>query len=91
MQFKSDDLVWTVKQRVLATCGHELKDSLNYGLYVPSSKIKAGKFLDEERPLLDYPFASPVGQLEVQNIGSNVFLYLGFYCVNRDTFSKRSF
>lgn len=87
MQFKSDDPVWTVKQRVLAACG-ELKDSLNYGLYVPSSKVKAGKFLDEERPLLDYPFASPVGLLEVQNIEPNVSLNLGFYyCMNRESYS----
>jgi len=43
----------------------DLKESFNYGLYCPSVGGKAGKFLDEERPLKDYPLAGPVGFLEV--------------------------
>ncbi|GBP07897.1 Protein shank [Eumeta japonica] len=42
----------------------ELKESFNYGLFSPPSNGKAGKFLDEERRLGDYPFNGPVGYLE---------------------------
>lgn len=47
------------------TCTQELKESFNYGLFSPPSNGKAGKFLDEERRLGDYPFNGPVGYLEV--------------------------
>jgi len=43
----------------------DLKESFNYGFYCPSAGGKAGKFLDEERPLKDYPLAGPVGFLQV--------------------------
>jgi hypothetical protein len=43
----------------------ELKESFNYGLFCPPVNGKAGKFLDEERRLGDYPFSGPVGYLEV--------------------------
>jgi len=42
-----------------------LKESFNYGFYCPSVGGKAGKFLDEERPLKDYPLPGPVGFLQV--------------------------
>uniref|UniRef100_A0A182XB00 SH3 and multiple ankyrin repeat domains protein n=1 Tax=Anopheles quadriannulatus TaxID=34691 RepID=A0A182XB00_ANOQN len=45
---------------------HELKESFNYGLFSPPSNGKAGKFLDEERRLGDYPFNGPVGYLELK-------------------------
>lgn len=45
----------------------ELKESFNYGLFCPPSNGKAGKFLDEERRLGDYPFNGPVGYLEVSH------------------------
>uniref|UniRef100_A0A182T4X6 ANK_REP_REGION domain-containing protein n=1 Tax=Anopheles maculatus TaxID=74869 RepID=A0A182T4X6_9DIPT len=44
----------------------ELKESFNYGLFSPPSNGKAGKFLDEERRLGDYPFNGPVGYLELK-------------------------
>lgn len=44
----------------------ELKESFNYGLFCPPVNGKAGKFLDEERRLGDYPFNGPVGYLEVK-------------------------
>lgn len=44
----------------------ELKESFNYGLFCPPVNGKAGKFLDEERRLGDYPFNGPVGYLEVR-------------------------
>ncbi|XP_055693308.1 SH3 and multiple ankyrin repeat domains protein 3 isoform X1 [Lutzomyia longipalpis] len=66
LQFPSDRLVWNVKQQVLASLPKELKESFNYGLFCPPSNGKAGKFLDEERRLGDYPFNGPVGYLELK-------------------------
>lgn len=51
----------------------ELKESFNYGLFQPPSNGKAGKFLDEERRLGDYPFSGPVGYLEVSSHLINIF------------------
>lgn len=56
----------------------ELKESFNYGLFCPPSNGKAGKFLDEERRLGDYPFNGPVGYLEV---GYGHFYYYLFHLV----------
>ncbi|XP_063705079.1 SH3 and multiple ankyrin repeat domains protein 2 isoform X2 [Culicoides brevitarsis] len=66
LQFPSDKLVWDVKQQVLASLPKELKESFNYGLFCPPSNGRAGKFLDEERRLGDYPFNGPVGYLELK-------------------------
>ena len=43
----------------------ELEDSFNYGLFQPPLNGRAGKFLDEERRLAEYPFQGSVGHLEV--------------------------
>jgi len=51
----------------------ELKESFNYGLFVPPANGKAGKFLDEERHLTDYPFSGPVGYLEVSQKSNRIF------------------
>lgn len=53
---------------VIILTAQELKESFNYGLFLPPSNGKAGKFLDEERRLGDYPFNGPVGYLEVSVI-----------------------
>ncbi|GAB6022714.1 hypothetical protein CHUAL_006810 [Chamberlinius hualienensis] len=66
MQFHKEELVWDVKQQVLAALPKEMKESFNYGLYCPPLNGKAGKFLDEERPLSDYPFTGPIGYLELK-------------------------
>ncbi|XP_014481253.1 PREDICTED: SH3 and multiple ankyrin repeat domains protein 2 isoform X2 [Dinoponera quadriceps] len=50
----------------VATWYRELKESFNYGLFCPPVNGKAGKFLDEERRLGDYPFNGPVGYLELK-------------------------
>uniref|UniRef100_A0A9W3HJN0 SH3 and multiple ankyrin repeat domains protein 3 n=1 Tax=Camelus bactrianus TaxID=9837 RepID=A0A9W3HJN0_CAMBA len=47
--------VWAAKQRVLCALNHSLQDALNYGLFQPPSRGRAGKFLDEERLLQEYP------------------------------------
>ncbi|XP_043229025.1 SH3 and multiple ankyrin repeat domains protein 3-like isoform X1 [Amphibalanus amphitrite] len=66
LQFCRSDLVWDVKQQCLRSLPKELKESFNYGLFYPPQNGKAGKFLDEARPIADYPFAEPVGCLELK-------------------------
>jgi len=66
-------------------CPQELKESFNYGLFCPPANGKAGKFLDEERRLLDYPFNGPVGYLEVSTVVA-VPPYQLFYIVVVATF-----
>ncbi|KAJ0179155.1 hypothetical protein K1T71_004867 [Dendrolimus kikuchii] len=66
LQFPRDQLIWDVKQQCLAALPKELKESFNYGLFCPPINGKAGKFLDEERRLGDYPFNGPVGYLELK-------------------------
>jgi SH3 and multiple ankyrin repeat domains protein len=58
-----------------------LKESFNYGLFCPPSNGKAGKFLDEERRLGDYPFNGPVGYLEV-SIHVSTLLSIDSFHVN---------
>ncbi|KAI4475796.1 hypothetical protein M0804_014077 [Polistes exclamans] len=53
-------------QGALPVLAPELKESFNYGLFCPPVNGKAGKFLDEERRLGDYPFNGPVGYLELK-------------------------
>ncbi|KAI5727068.1 hypothetical protein M8J76_013617 [Diaphorina citri] len=64
LQFRKSQLVWDVKQQTLAALPKEFKEGFNYGLFYPPANGKAGKFLDEERRLGDYPFNGPVGYLE---------------------------
>ncbi|CAL8376191.1 unnamed protein product [Arctogadus glacialis] len=66
MKFNVDAPIWLSKQQILCTLNQSLKDVLNYGLFQPAYNGKAGKFLDEERPLREYPFPSiaPVPYLE---------------------------
>ncbi|XP_050299249.1 protein shank isoform X2 [Anthonomus grandis grandis] len=72
LQFPRDQLIWDVKQQCLAALPkvaswfRELKESFNYGLFFPPENGRAGKFLDEERRLGDYPFNGPVGYLELK-------------------------
>lgn len=63
--FSPTDLIVDVKLTAIKRSSSCLKDELNYGLFLPPSKGKAGKFLQEDRMLLDYPFEGSVGHLEV--------------------------
>ncbi|XP_076370230.1 uncharacterized protein LOC143256640 [Tachypleus tridentatus] len=65
-QFHQEELVWDVKQQILSSLPKELNESVNYGLFTTPKNGKAGKFLDEERFLIDYPFSEPVGYLELR-------------------------
>ena len=42
-----------------------VKDVLNFGFYDPPCNGKSGKFLDEERPFIDYPLNGTPPVLEV--------------------------
>nr|UVH70858.1 SHANK [Octopus bimaculoides] len=64
LQFQLGESVWHAKQQILASFGSELRDGYNYGLYCPPQNGKAGKFLDEERLLREYPLSGPIGYLE---------------------------
>ncbi|KAG8440137.1 hypothetical protein GDO86_006075 [Hymenochirus boettgeri] len=66
LRLNPDAPVWVAKQRILCTLNHSLKDVLNYGLFQPAFNGRAGKFLDEERLLREYPpsLATPVPYLE---------------------------
>merc|ERR1719336_3605738 len=66
LQFSKEERVWDVKQQILAAMPKELEDSFNYGLFQPPLNGRAGKFLDEERRLAEYPFQASVGQLELK-------------------------
>ncbi|XP_039617449.1 SH3 and multiple ankyrin repeat domains protein 3 isoform X2 [Polypterus senegalus] len=66
MKFNTEAPIWASKQRILCTLNQSLKDVLNYGLFQPAYNGKAGKFLDEERLLKEYPLptVTPVPYLE---------------------------
>lgn len=72
MKFNVESPIWLSKQRILCTLNQSLKDVLNYGLFQPAHNGKAGKFLDEQRTLKEYPLPaiSPVPYLEVRAVTS---------------------
>ncbi|KPP65697.1 hypothetical protein Z043_115870, partial [Scleropages formosus] len=66
MKLNTEAPIWSSKQRILCTLNQSLKDVLNYGLFLPAYNGKAGKFLDEERLLKEYPLPTitPLPYLE---------------------------
>lgn len=68
LKFNVDAPIWLSKQQILCSLNQSLKDVLNYGLFQPAYNGRAGKFLDEERQLREYPFPTvvPVPYLEVR-------------------------
>lgn len=63
--FLSSDLISDVKIAIITDLRLEFRDILNYGLFLPPASGKAGKFLQEDRQIKDYPFSNSVGHLEV--------------------------
>nr|XP_055047671.1 SH3 and multiple ankyrin repeat domains protein 2b [Misgurnus anguillicaudatus] len=61
MRFSSDATVWVAKQQILCTLTQSLKDVLNYGLFQPAVDGRESGFLEEERPLRDYPLPTNKG------------------------------
>lgn len=68
MKFNVESPIWLSKQRILCALNQSLKDVLNYGLFQPAYNGKAGKFLDEQRTLKEYPLpgVTPIPYLEVR-------------------------
>ncbi|XP_057185237.1 SH3 and multiple ankyrin repeat domains protein 2b [Triplophysa rosa] len=61
MRFNSDATVWVAKQQILCTLTQSLRDVLNYGLFQPAVDGRESGFLEEERPLRDYPLPTNKG------------------------------
>lgn len=61
MRFSPDATVWVAKQQILCTLTQSLRDVLNYGLFQPAVDGRESGFLEEERPLRDYPLPSTKG------------------------------
>uniref|UniRef100_A0A3B1JVV6 SH3 and multiple ankyrin repeat domains protein 1 n=1 Tax=Astyanax mexicanus TaxID=7994 RepID=A0A3B1JVV6_ASTMX len=55
LRFNPEATVWKAKQQVLCSLTESLRDVLNYGLFQPATDGHDAKFLEEERPLRDYP------------------------------------
>ncbi|MED6232510.1 hypothetical protein ATANTOWER_031517, partial [Ataeniobius toweri] len=55
LRFNPDATVWKAKQQVLCSLTDSLRDVLNYGLFQPATDGHDAKFLEEERPLREYP------------------------------------
>ncbi|GFQ67360.1 protein shank, partial [Trichonephila clavata] len=65
-QFQKDEFIWDIKEHIIDSLPKELKENFNYGIFCPPINGKAGKFLDEQRPLADYPFYGSVGYVELR-------------------------
>uniref|UniRef100_A0A8C2KFQ8 SH3 and multiple ankyrin repeat domains 2b n=1 Tax=Cyprinus carpio TaxID=7962 RepID=A0A8C2KFQ8_CYPCA len=61
MRFSPDATVWVAKQQILCTLTQSLRDVLNYGLFQPAVDGRESGFLEEERPLRDYPLSTNKG------------------------------
>lgn len=67
-QFEVHDKVWAAKLQVMNEL-KGVKDVMNYGFYDPPCNGKSGKFLDEERPLIEYPLKGSPPVLEFKYKG----------------------
>ncbi|KAJ3417161.1 Glucoamylase, intracellular sporulation-specific [Chytridiales sp. JEL 0842] len=48
------DTVWSLKQQILDKVATEIRDHLNFGIFLQGTGGKVGKFLDEKRDLASY-------------------------------------
>ena len=60
LRVSTADLVWTVKKQITDKVASDIKDVLNFGLFLPAVGGKLGKFLDEKKDLSDYQLESNV-------------------------------
>lgn len=81
MKFNVEAPIWLSKQRILCTLNQSLKDVLNYGLFQPAYNGKAGKFLDEQRTLKEYPLPAitPIPYLEVKTQAFQISFHVIFH------------
>ncbi|XP_062510285.1 SH3 and multiple ankyrin repeat domains protein 2-like isoform X2 [Corticium candelabrum] len=54
------DTVGAAKDQMLTRLAKDVDDAVNYGLYLPPSNGRSGKFLEEDRPLADYSLHHPI-------------------------------
>ncbi|KAM3181912.1 hypothetical protein ACTXT7_013434 [Hymenolepis weldensis] len=52
---KSTESVGHLRRHAVLQSFLDVREALNFGLYLPSHGNKKGKFLEEERPISDYP------------------------------------
>ncbi|KAM7533249.1 hypothetical protein Aperf_G00000124585 [Anoplocephala perfoliata] len=52
---KSTDSIGHLRRHAIIQSFENVKEALNFGLYLPSQGNKKGKFLEDERPIADYP------------------------------------
>ena len=82
--FCLNEIVWQAKQMVLIefSVNPNLLDPLNFGFYLPPHAGRAGKFLDEQRKLNEYPMDNVEAHLEVMNfISCLTCLFIFYYCL----------
>ncbi|VDM21161.1 unnamed protein product [Hydatigera taeniaeformis] len=52
---KSTESVGHLRRNAILHSNLDTEEALNYGLYLPPQGSKKGKFLEDERPIADYP------------------------------------
>ncbi|VDL90968.1 unnamed protein product [Schistocephalus solidus] len=62
--FQPTEVISDIKAAVITDLCLDFREIFNYGLFLPPNNGKAGKFLQEDRLLKDYPFPASVGHLE---------------------------
>ncbi|TGZ59273.1 hypothetical protein CRM22_009167 [Opisthorchis felineus] len=67
----TDTLVRELLRRIFTTCRLDVVEYANYGLYMPPQGVQKGKFLQEERPLCEYPQLMPPLGTASENKQSN--------------------
>lgn len=65
LQFNPEESVWAAKQQILLSVAKGLKEGFNYGLFIPPTNGKAGKFLDDGRLLKEYSLTAAFSSLEL--------------------------
>lgn len=60
LRFNSNDSIWNIKKTLMEKIGSEIPEFLNYGLFLPGSGGKQGKFLDEKRVISHYNLENQV-------------------------------
>jgi hypothetical protein len=54
IRVNSEESIWSIKKQIVDKLGKGIEEALNFGVYLPGTEGKEGKFLDENRLLQDY-------------------------------------
>lgn len=60
LRVNSSDLVWDLKRQVEEKTAADIKDVLNYGIFLHGKDGKRGKFLDERNTLASHQLGAAV-------------------------------